>query len=297
VSGLLPGKEYFYQTYAVQILQFHPYYIYYGDTITSKPYSFKTLDAKKDEIAFTVLADIHANNEKLNSHLKQEMPNNEFYFFNGDMVSYIENEDALFKGFINTSVDFFAKQKPFFYVRGNHETRGVFARQFTKYFSSNNQRNYYSFTQGPVHFIVLDGGEDKADNNRYYYSLADFENYRLEQAIWLKEQVKSPDFLNSKFRIVLVHMPVMKYDDAWPGTQSNYNHWGEILNNAGIDLMVSGHEHKFSWYDKKNSSMKYPILISDNNQRIEFRVNPKQMQIEVKELDGSITKTLSINKN
>lgn len=29
---------------------------------------------------------------------KQEMPNNEFYFFNGDMVSYIENEDASFKG-------------------------------------------------------------------------------------------------------------------------------------------------------------------------------------------------------
>ena len=45
---------------------------------------------------------------------------------------------------------------------------------------------YYSFNHGPVHIIVLDTGEDKADSHPVYAGLADFDKYRDSQAEWLK---------------------------------------------------------------------------------------------------------------
>ena len=42
----------------------------------------------------------------------------DFYFFNGDMVDFLQSEYQLFPGFIDTAVTYFATRKPFYYVRG-----------------------------------------------------------------------------------------------------------------------------------------------------------------------------------
>ena len=44
----------------------------------------------------------------------------------------------------------------------------------------------------------------------YYYGLADYDRYRLEELEWLKKEVKSDAFRNAKHRIVIVHMPIIK---------------------------------------------------------------------------------------
>ena len=50
-------------------------------------------------------------------------------------------------------------------------------------------RYYYSFSRGPVSFVVLDSGEDKPDDAPVYAGLADFDAYRSKQAEWLKGEV------------------------------------------------------------------------------------------------------------
>ena len=67
------------------------------------------------------------------------------------------------------------------YVRGNHETRGRFARSLHDYIATPNGKFYYSFDAGPVHFVVLDTGEDKEDSHPAYSGLTDFTGYREEQ--------------------------------------------------------------------------------------------------------------------
>ena len=47
----------------------------------------------------------------------------DFVLFNGDMLSFINSEDQLFKGFMDTAVRLFASEIPMYYARGNHETR------------------------------------------------------------------------------------------------------------------------------------------------------------------------------
>lgn len=50
------------------------------------------------------------------------------------MLSFINSEDQLFKGFMDTAVRLFASEIPMYYARGNHETRGVFATEIQRYF-------------------------------------------------------------------------------------------------------------------------------------------------------------------
>lgn len=128
--------------------------------------------------------DIHGNNE-LQKKLLGIAPPQDFdmVLFCGDMCSHINRQSDIFTSFLNTSIELFAAQKPFVYARGNHETRGAYARNFSRYLAGPNGKFYYAFTYGPVRFIVLDCGEDKPDTDVEYSGLIDFDNYMLEQRI------------------------------------------------------------------------------------------------------------------
>lgn len=59
--------------------------------------------------------------------------------------------------------------------RGNHETRGSFARQLKDYFFYPEGNYYTAFTRGPVRFVMMDSGEDKTDDNWEYSGLVSFD--------------------------------------------------------------------------------------------------------------------------
>lgn len=171
IDGLEPGTSYKYRINSIEIMKYQAYKIYYGDTLTARALNFSTIPAKADRVAFTVLNDVHENSGKLASYLKTGNPaEQDFYFFNGDMVDFLQEHGQLFRGFIDTAARYFASVKPFYYVRGNHETRGYQARSLKEYFVYPDDRFYYSFDMGPVHFVVLDCGEDKPDGSGGIYS-------------------------------------------------------------------------------------------------------------------------------
>lgn len=290
LDGLEPGQTYQYSINSIQILKYQAYKIYYGDTINTKPERFTTLNPGSSKINFTVINDVHEYSGKLASYIKNGDPSaQEFFIYNGDMVNYVQNADQLFTGFIDTTVSYFAKNKAFFYARGNHEARGMAGREFKDYFDFPGNRFYYSFDNGPVHFVVLDSGEDKPDNNRYYYGLADYDSYRLEQLEWLKKEVKSEAFLKARYRIVIVHMPIIKEEKQAHGLKFLTDHFGPVLKSANINLMMSAHMHRNSFYDKERSGFGYPVLINSNNSFVEVFVDNNRIEAVVKSEKGRLT--------
>jgi predicted phosphodiesterase len=202
------------------------------------------------------------------------------------MVDFLESESQLFPGFIDTAVTYFATRKPFYYVRGNHETRGFAARDLKNYFDFKEDRFYYSFDNGPVHFVVLDCGEDKPDNNMYYYGLADYDRYRLEELEWLKKEVKSDAFRNAKHRIVIVHMPIIKEEKQGHGLKFLSDNFGPVLQGAGVDLMMSGHTHRNSFYETGKSGFGYTVLVNSNNSFVEVEADLRGLKAVVKDVTG-----------
>jgi acid phosphatase type 7 len=287
VEGLMPSTSYKYKLNSVQILKFEPYNIFYGDTTGSKVFSFVTPAVKSEKVSFTVINDVHEMSGKMGSYLRHNDINaQEFYFFNGDMVSFLQAPEQLYRGFLDTAVFYFASVKPFMYIRGNHETRGYRARDLKDWFDFPGDRFYYSFDRGPVHFIVLDGGEDKPDNNRYYYGLADYDAYRKQELEWLKGEVKTDEFRKAKYRIVMVHMPVPN------GTAQNYSmnymsaNFAPLLRDAGINLMISAHTHKNSMTAKDATGIGYPVLVNSNESFLEVTADQLGIKATIKDASG-----------
>jgi len=287
VSGLMPGTTYKYSLHSVQVLKYQAYKIYYGDTLIRSAENFVTPSKITGKVTFTAFNDVHGLSGKMANYLKNnKIAEQDFFVFNGDMYDFLQEPAELFTGFIDTAVAYFASVKPFYYVRGNHETRGFAARELKNYFSYEDDRFYYSFDWGPVHFTVLDCGEDKPDNNRYYYGLADYDAYRLEELEWLKTEVKSDAFQNAKYRIVLIHMPLIK--DPKPNWAMKFNeeNIGPLLGNAGVNLVLSAHFHRNVFYEKGKSGFDYPVLTNSNNSFVEIVADQNGIKAVVKDVTG-----------
>lgn len=289
IDGLQAGETYKYSINSVQILKYQAYRIYYGDTLARKDESFTIPPGNSDKVSFTVINDVHDNSGKMASYLRNGDEGAQgFYFFNGDMVDYLQSADQLFPGFIDTAVAYFAGSKPFYYVRGNHETRGYAAREIMDYFDFTEDRFYFSFDNGPVHFVVLDCGEDKPDDNRYYYGLADYDSYRLQELEWLKEEVKTDAFRNARHKIVIVHMPIIKQERQGHGMKFLADNIGPVLQDAGVDLLISAHTHRNSFYEAAESGYGYPVLVNSNNSFVEVVADNKEINAVVKDVNGKV---------
>jgi len=261
MQGLTPGTAYRYRACSKEIVTFEPYKVTYGDTVTSDTHAFTTLNVKKKAISVVVLNDIHERNEILTSLMKRANARPyDLVFLNGDILGHIENQQQIIDHVLAPCTDLFASRTPFVYVRGNHETRGRFARKLPDYLALPDNRYYYAFDHGPVHFVVLDGGEDKHDSNQAYSGLVDFDRYRDIQQQWLEQEIRSEAFKKAPFRVVLVHMPP-KPSEQWHGPDAMYQKWRPVLNRSTIDLMVCGHTHRYTVEMPEKGVRHYPRVI------------------------------------
>ncbi len=290
VTGLEKNKTYCYRVLSQEVEELLPYRPLMGSIVSTdvwkKPLSFTTLDDEADTISVVMINDIHGKND-VQRDLLSMVPQQAFdmALFCGDMCNYIDNQDDIFSGFLDTSVKLFASKKPFVYVRGNHETRGAYARSFSKYFAGPTGRFYYAFSYGPVRFIVLDSGEDKPDTDVEYSGLVDFDNYMLRQRDWLKRELESPEFRNASFRVVLSHIPFL--ESGWYGSERLSKQLLPLLEEARIDLMLSGHNHAFS-FSEKGKNRSFPIVVNSNNSLLTLSGTKSSLKVQVKRIDGKV---------
>jgi len=262
LTSLNPGSTYYYRVVSKNIDNFHPYKLKFGETFTSKVYSFVSQDDQKSEFEFLVFNDIHDRPESFAALAKyQNSVNKDFIFLNGDMFNWQIDEDQLVDHLLKPLCEVYsAAEIPFIFSRGNHETRGQFARQLGDYFDGREQKFYYSFQKGPLYVIVLDSGEDKDDAHAEYGGIVSFDTYRLKQKIWLEKELQKREFKKAKYKMVFSHIPFY-YSGDQHGIVHCREHWGPLLNKAKIDLLVSGHTHRHGIHPPVEGQHNYPIVI------------------------------------
>lgn len=260
IEGLKPGKTYYYQILSKEIVDFKPYKVSYGNTFAGEVLTFKTLKADGADAEIWILNDIHDRPESFQQILQYHQPNADFIFLNGDMFNWQKDEQQLIDHLISPLVKAAGINVPFILSRGNHETRGAFARDLHRYFNGVDEKYYYSFTHGPMYIIVLDSGEDKADDHPEYAGIVDFDSYRERQKHWLEKEVQKPEFKNARYKIVFSHIPLF-YAGNGHGVQHCRELWAPILNKAKINVLISGHTHVYGVHPPQAGEHDYPVII------------------------------------
>ena len=288
LTGLSPDTPYTYRTVTRPIVSFGPYAVDYGDIARSDTYTFRTLGPARQAYSFLVLNDLHEDVETMRAHLTREAGRpSDLVFFNGDSLSHLESEAQVLDRCLRPASDLFASRVPLLLVRGNHETRGAFARDLGRYLALPGGRFYYSFDHGPVHFVVLDTGEDKEDGHWAYSGLTGFDDYRQEEAEWLAEEVASPAFQRARFRVLVAHMPFFGNERTrvdGHGPADCRARWGGILSGSGLDLHIAGHTHRADWVAPAAGANTFPVSVgggSAKGSNTVTRVNVSPDRLEV----------------
>jgi len=239
----------------------------YGDTIYSEVFTFTTPAAKTNELSCLFFDDIHSRDTLMGAVLRNnhiDPLQQDFIFFNGDILNSVPSREEIIHHMIEPYSTLFASQVPFFYARGNHELRNKYARELDRYITTPGTKEgrpyYYTFTYGPVFFIVLDAGEDKKDSNIEYRGLVDCDPYRVAQAAWLEKQLQSKAAQKATFRVVVMHVPFESNTSVDYSMEEINRLFLPLCNQYKVDLAIHGHCHKAALLPA-NKEHHFPIII------------------------------------
>lgn len=277
ISGLKPGAVYQYKVFAGDRGK-------KGDPIppSSEPAdgTFRTLNPSSKTCEVFIINDIHGDSERLVNLLGQHVKpgKTDFCILNGDTVSYLSGKDQLYKVAVDPAKDF-AKDVPFVFVRGNHENRGSNALDLPNVFPPNSGSEYYFLLrQGPVCFVVLDAGEDKADTRKELGGVTDFAPYLKKQEAWLKQAVRTREFTTAPYRVAIIHIPALVEEGY--AEKLVRSMFVPTLAKAGVDIMISAHTHKNYFVPGgKEKDVPFPILVNDNEGAVIISANPQKMKV------------------
>lgn len=289
-------KDFKYRIVAKEIIKFDPYKIEYGKEIGTQAITTKLPFAKED-VHVLILNDIH---EDVKSYKllfdRSTLPRKDAILLNGDLFHYVTQSQELVSKLFQPMNDLSSSQTPFVMIRGNHETRGSFSRDYKRYFDYPNNKFYQAFLLGPIFWILLDGGEDKPDNHEVYANTVDYDTYRLEQKEWLAKVLTSKERKKAKHTLVLNHIPFFHSDD-WHGTLHNRECFHDLLQKHKVDALISGHTHKFGFYPA-NTDHNYPVIIGGGPKQgqrtlIEVSASGKKLDVKLKKETGELINSFS----
>ncbi len=289
LSGLDPGTRYVYRVVSREITDFQHYRVSFGKTIASREHAFTTLDPHKSAFSFVVVNDRHEKAAGLKTSFDSvNWAGVDLAFLNGDMVNAVKDEQQLFQCIVDPCAGSFAASTPVVYVRGNHDSRGSFARRLLDYFPTDSGRYYYTLQHGPVCFLILDCGEDKGDANPEYSGLVAFEPYLRQQAQWLAQAINQPDFQKAPFRVCLLHIPPgTRPDSKFIRPQWLLDNVAPLLNQGRVDLLICGHTHQYAIQPPGTDGLEFPMITGSGETVIRCEVSGDEIRTVTTALSGS----------
>ncbi|MDO4586003.1 MAG: FN3 domain-containing metallophosphoesterase family protein [Planctomycetia bacterium] len=279
IAGLKPNSTYYYRTVTVPIDFKHAYLILPGTPVFSHIYSFTTPGENTDSASFAVMNDTHQNLKTLAALTKRFSElNPDYILWNGDLRDDYPSANAVVESILRPNNVPFAVEKPLLFVPGNHDSRGIWARNLPLALTPwiQNDARYYALgrnfavRQGPVAFIGLDTGEDKPDANPVWGGLALFEPYRELQAAWLADILETPEIKKAPFVIAFCHIPLFDPDpNANPGDLLTHyaayqrpcqKLWSPLFNKHKVQLLITAHQHRFR-YDSPDENRSWSQIV------------------------------------
>lgn len=296
VTGLEPGTTYRYRilmngVIAAENRKHVALTAGWGSDVRRNVTKVTTLSEEYDEVKFAMVNDMHENDSIFRSLFPDAKGKYDFVCFNGDMTSANDEEEWIMQYYMKSASELFGSETPIILTRGNHEYRGNAALKWLDYMETPTGKTYYSYNYGDHFFIVLDGGEDKHDTDIRNLGIMITEDYVKEEAEWLKEVVKSEEFLNSKTRIVFCHMDPK--DNGWYGQSTISKYLVPILNEAGVDVMLCGHIHKYRYDKPGTTSANFPVICNPNRKRMDAVVTADNIKFEFLD-EEKVVRTINI---
>lgn len=289
LTGLEPGATYSYQIVSTRVVRLKAYWPDKGRSDESGVFQFTTLDPGKPTVAFSFITDTHEDVSRIRAlNDAIDWKATEFLVHGGDAFHWLDSEDQLFRLWLEPTTAALRHSTPLMYVRGNHEMRGPFARGLFDYVPTPEGRFYYARDAGPVHLIVLDTAEDKADDTNVYAGLNRTTAYRAEELTWLREHVRThPRVSSAPFRVIAMHQP------RWGWLADGNAAWIAAAKEAGIDLVIAGHTHKFS-YEPPGPGHSYHLVVVGQDQVARVDAWTTELTVTVTALGGKIVHTVTI---
>ena len=291
LTGLEPGVTYSYQAVSTRVVKLKAYWPDKGLSTESPVARLTTLDPRKPAVSFSVVTDTHENVARIRALNKLiDWKTTDFLIHTGDAFDWLDNEDQLFRNWLDPTIAGLGPTTPLMYARGNHEMRGPFAREFADYVPTVEGRFYYARDAGPVHLIVLDTGEDKPDDTNVYALLNKTTPYRAAELEWLRQHVKtSPRVASAPFRVIAMHQP------RWGWLADGNQPWIDVANEANIDLVIAGHAHRFSYTPPgPGVPHRYHLLVVGQDQVARVDGTTTEIKIVVTGTDGKVVQTIVI---
>ena len=282
------------------------YSIHFAPVYERKPYSpekgteikriydFRPVDTS-DGVQIYSVADSHSNTVNCSKTAKYYGDKLDLLVLCGD----INSESTSLEKLYDISVIAFKITEgkiPVVYARGNHEIRGQVSELIGDYVGTNNGDLFYTFRLGSLWGVVLDCGEDKADDHKEYGGMVAFDNFRKAQTEFLKEIVANADSEYNaegvEQRIAICHIPFPAKENYAPAP-GIYHEWTALLSKMDIDMMLSGHHHKTEICESGSISenQNFPVIIGSSSNR---KINDSEKDNEfiataVEYLDDKVT--------
>ena len=262
----------------------------FGDSYQGDWHGVRTFDRKARSCRFSVFNDIHlkvGKYEKLAAQVDSSAT--DFLFLNGDIATagnYVL--DTAVRYCIEPLGDLPAGI-PVLFARGNHEGRGHNVQLFGDIFPNSSPAPfYYTFRQGPVAFIVLDGGETSTTRSTLYSGKDYYEDYMYAQLEWAKRAVREASFRKAPIKICLVHVPMIDHEDKTDFLLQRWmnRHFMELLNKNHVDLMIGADLHEFMYCEKGTMGNDFPIIVNDDVRRMDVTCEKGVISIKTYNADG-----------
>ncbi|MEZ5320161.1 MAG: FN3 domain-containing metallophosphoesterase family protein [Vicinamibacterales bacterium] len=289
--GLAPGTEYSYQVQSTRVVKLKAYWPDKGLATTSDVHRFRTLDPGATHVSFAVVTDTHEDVARINRLMKQvDWGATDFLVHTGDAFDWLDTEDQLFRRWLTPITAALSHEKPLVYARGNHELRGPFARELAGYVPTVEGRFYYARDAGPIHLIVLDTGEDKPDDTNVYAHLNRTTPYRNAEYDWLADHVATDaHHAAAPFRVIVMHQP------RWGWLAEGPDRWIRLANDAGVDLVIAGHTHRFSYTPPgPGVPHAYHLLVLGQDQVARVEAATDAIHVVVVGGDGAVVREITI---
>jgi len=225
ISGLTPDTHYFYQIEVDGVFRRGDFRTApeadaskitiwaYGDT--------RTNPAVQDQVLGAMLTKISGDSGN----------NRTILLHSGDLVSNGEDETSWTDEFFPPDQPHIQKARETLALmacRGNHEGNGDLFRKYFPYPYADDTSFNYSFDYGPIHIAVVDDQSDISPGSNQY--------------VWVENDLASSD---ACWKFVLIHETAYSAG-GHPNNSTNQTLTSDLLEPAGVDLVINGHNHYYS---------------------------------------------------
>ena len=215
-----------------------------------REYPFIFHPVRDGEIRFFHIADTHSLSREPVSAARA-FGRMDFLILNGDLLDHCENAED-FGIVYEIAGEITHGGIPVVFSRGNHDMRGANTEIFPDYTPGRAGKTYYTFRLGPVWGMVLDCGEDKADDHAEYGHTVCCHPFRMQQTEFIREVIENAEkeyrAESVRVRLIISHIPFThNMGGEFEIERAIYDQWAELIGeHIQPHLMVQGHLHRLS---------------------------------------------------